>query len=127
MFNLSVLDQKKSNEIKENIWEKKIIEHIFGKVNEGDEIKKPFDLFGKKLMRAKKTSIAGIYFFLSPEINLFFLRMFFYLPKLTGFFWKSATSKCVCWVMRCLNLMRMENREKNIVAIGELYNITFTE
>ena len=43
MFYFSVLDLKKSNEggQKKNI--KKSIEPIFGKVHEGDEIKKTFD------------------------------------------------------------------------------------
>ena len=70
---------------------KKNIGQISRKVKEGDEIKKTFDLFDKKLMRAtKKTSkknIAGKMFFiswnklgfflnvfLSPEIYCFFLR-----------------------------------------------------
>ena len=39
---------------KKNIKEKKNIEPIFGKVNEGDEIKKTLDIFLEKLMRATK-------------------------------------------------------------------------
>ena len=35
-------------------FKKKNIELIFGKVNEGDEIKKTLDIFLKKLMRATK-------------------------------------------------------------------------
>ena len=41
MFNFSVLDQKN-------------IEHNFGKVNEGDEIKNTLDKFPENLMRATK-------------------------------------------------------------------------
>ena len=41
MFNLSVSDQeKKSNEGRKKTFEKKNIKPIFGKGNEGDEIKK---------------------------------------------------------------------------------------
>ena len=55
-FNFPVLDQKKSNK---RGWEKKTFEKknmnpIFGKVNEGDEIKKTLDIFLEKLLRATK-------------------------------------------------------------------------
>ena len=39
---------------KKNIQEKKNIPPIFGKVNEGDQIKKTLDKFLEKLMRATK-------------------------------------------------------------------------
>ena len=35
-------------------FKKKNIEHIFGKVNEGNKIKKTLDIFLEKLMRATK-------------------------------------------------------------------------
>ena len=58
MFNFSVVDQKKTKSNvrgrKKNIKEKKNIKPIFGKVNEGDEIKKTLDKFPEKLMRATK-------------------------------------------------------------------------
>ena len=58
MFNFSVLDLKKNN-IKwgravKKTFEKKNIEPIFGNVSEGAEIKKTFDKFLEKLMRATK-------------------------------------------------------------------------
>ena len=67
---------------------KKNFEHIFGKVNEGNEIKKN-DLFGKNLMRAtKKTSqknIAGKRVFFISRNKL----VFFYCAALEKnlFFW----------------------------------------
>ena len=68
---------------------KKNIGHIFVKVNEVGKIKKTFDLFKKKLMRAtiKKTSqknIAEKIFFIFWN-ELVFLGMFFCLQKLTIF------------------------------------------
>ena len=58
MFNMSVLDHKKiQNLMREGgkkTFEKKKIEPIFGKVNEGDRIKKTLDKFMEKLMRATK-------------------------------------------------------------------------
>ena len=65
---------------------KEDIKPIFRKVNEGDEIKKTFDLF--KLTKATKTTSKKIKLekcFLSPEINFFFL-MFFLFSKLTVLF-----------------------------------------
>ena len=49
---------------------KKNIGHISGKVNEGDKIKKKFDLFKKKLIRATKKQAKKT----EPEF-------FFYLTK----------------------------------------------
>ena len=43
-------------------FQKKNIELIFGKVNEGDEIKKTFDLFDKKIMEAKKNSWKNVFY-----------------------------------------------------------------
>ena len=57
MFNYSVLDQKKSNVMREGgkkTFKKKNIEPIFGKGNERDEIKKTFDKFLEKLIKATK-------------------------------------------------------------------------
>ena len=45
MFNLSVLDQKKSDEGGKTHLRKKTIKLIFGKVNEGKGIKKTLDTF----------------------------------------------------------------------------------
>ena len=46
---------EKSNErAKKKTFKKKNIEPVFGKVNEGDEIKKTVDKFLEKLMRATK-------------------------------------------------------------------------
>ena len=89
-------------------FKKKNIEPIFGKVNEGDEIKKTLDIFLKKLMRATKSKKLLTF---KKKVNegdekkqakkhswknifyLFYLfsECFFYLPKLTVFFGKSAT------------------------------------
>ena len=63
---------------------KKNIGHISGKVIEGDE-KKTFDLFKKKLTRAKKNNI----FYLAKCTGFF--RNVFLSQKLTVFFPKSAT------------------------------------
>ena len=69
-------------------FKKKTIEPIFGKVNEGDEIKKTFDLFKKKLMRAtKKTSKkkhSWIFFF--SRNKLVFFRNVFLSPEIDCFF-----------------------------------------
>ena len=59
MFYLTVLDQKKIQNLmreggKKKHLRKKNVEPIFGKVNEGDEIKKTLDRFLEKLMRATK-------------------------------------------------------------------------
>ena len=58
LFHISVLDQKnpKSNEggRKKKHLRKKNIEHILGKVNEGDQIKKTLVIFLENLMRATK-------------------------------------------------------------------------
>ena len=59
LFNFSVLDQKKSQNLmreggKRKTFEKKKIEPIFGKGNEDDQIKETLDIFLKKLMRATK-------------------------------------------------------------------------
>ena len=56
MFNFSVFDQKNSNLMREGGKKKykKNIEPIFGKGNEGDKIRKTFDKFLEKLMRATK-------------------------------------------------------------------------
>ena len=71
----------KSNEGgRKKTFTKKNIEPIFGKVNEGDEIKnKTFDKFLEKLMRAKtnkqkKHSWRNVFLF--REINLFFRNLF---------------------------------------------------
>ena len=95
---------------------KKKVETIFGKSNEGDEIKKnigqiyrkgnegrrnkrTFDLLEKKVMRATKKQakkIAGKMFFIS-FYKLVFFGMFLYPPKLTGFSRKSTTIQCARW------------------------------
>ena len=55
MFNFSVLDQNKiQNLIREGGKKLKNIEPIFGKVNEGDQIKKTSDKCLEKLLRATK-------------------------------------------------------------------------
>ena len=60
---------------------KKNIRQISGKANEGDKMKKIFDLFEKKLLKAteknnkKKHSWKNV--FLSPKINFFFSNVFF--------------------------------------------------
>ena len=73
MFNFIVLDQKKIQNLMKKggteKFKKKPIKFIFGKVNEGDEINKKFDLFERRFVRAKeKTSnnnIVGKMFFIS--------------------------------------------------------------
>ena len=68
---------------------KKNIEPIFGKGNEGDEIKKKLTYFKKvdegDEKKQAKNNIAGKYFF-SLEINLFFFRMFFFISQIDCFF-----------------------------------------
>ena len=68
-------------------------EPIFGKVNEGDEIKKHLTYFEKKLMRATKKNKQKLHswkniFYFSKWT--FFLRMFF-ISQNWLFFRKSAT------------------------------------
>ena len=97
---------------KKNRLRKKNSEPIFGKVDEGDEIKKnigqisrkvyegdgikkTFDLFENKLMRTTKKTSQKKHrwknvFFISRN-KLVFFRMFFSLKKFMGFFAKSAT------------------------------------
>ena len=89
---------------------KKNIEPIFGKVNEGDQIKKTLDLFLEKLMRATKKQtfhlfkkklmrvtkkqakkyIAGIFVFISRN-ELGFFRNVFLSPEIDCYFSKAAT------------------------------------
>ena len=58
VFYFSVLDQKKNQNLMREVGKKKHlkknIQPIFGKVNEGDQIKKTLDRFLEKLMRATK-------------------------------------------------------------------------
>ena len=88
-------------------FKKKNIEPIIGNVYEGDEIKKTLDYFLEKLMRRRNKK--NFWFIWKKNLmkaakkkhiwkkkiiswnKLDFFRMFFYHPKLTGFFRKSAT------------------------------------
>ena len=72
MFNISVLDQKKIQNLmregeKKHLREKKNIEHILGKVNEGDQIKKTWVIFLEKLMRA--TKLKKLLTYLKKKVN----------------------------------------------------------
>ena len=63
MFNFSVLDQNKiQNLIREGRKKLKNIEPIFGKVNEGDQIKKTSDKSLEKLLKATKKTKLLTYF-----------------------------------------------------------------
>ena len=88
---------------------------IFGKVNEGDKIKKTFDKLKRATKKHKQKKHGCKNVFLSPEMNLFFSD-FFFIPQNCLFFFgnrqkfnaRAGQKKNTCFflVMRGLNLMR---------------------